>query len=77
MFFILMYYSLIQKKKNRFVILKLLGFTKKKKKRGGTEREKENKLKRTNKGPTEAGGWRGHAEERERETERHRIHPRP
>lgn len=64
------------KKKNRFVILKLLGFTKKKK-RGRTEREKENKLKRTNKGPTEAGGWRGHAEERERQTERHRIHPRP
>lgn len=40
MFFILMYYSLIQKK-NRFVILKLLGFTKKKKKRGEGQRGKK------------------------------------
>lgn len=41
MFFILMYYSLIQKKKNRFVILKLLGFTKKKKE--GRDREGKRK----------------------------------
>ena len=49
------------------------------KKKGGTGREKEKKLNKDEEDKQRADreGWRGNAEEGERDMERHRIHPRP